>query len=210
MSESVDMIRKHLKDAKVIFDLGCANIDPTQFVGDLNEYQELRAVYDGAEFVLVEPDPRWTMSIRNQIFYHRTSFFPVAIAALNGEVLFHQSIDWPWSSSIRRPVDHLRFVPEIKFAADFAVPCRSLDSIFNQLGLRRTVDLIWADIQGAEIDMIKGGTETFKRTRFLYTEYDNEELYEGQISLAGILELLPDFQVVDSWHNNVLMRNTKL
>jgi hypothetical protein len=46
------------------------------------------------------------------------------------------------------------------------------------------IDFIWADVQGAEEDLILGGLDTLrKRTKYLFTEYNNSEMYEGQINL---------------------------
>ena len=57
--------------------------------------------------------------------------------------------------------------------------------------------------------MIRGGRESLSRTRFLYTEFSDEELYEGQITLSGILELLPDFRIVEIWLDDVLLENRR-
>ena len=210
MSEAVEIIRRHVKHADVILDIGCANIDPLQHVGDQNEFQELSAVWPNAIFYLFEPDPRWRDSILRIIEVRRNVVFNrSAVGAKDGEVDFHQSVDWKWSSSIREPKEHLKVSPCVQFAPPIKVPCRSLDSWSNEIWTPR-IDLIWADIQGAEVDMINGGQQCLARTRFLYTEYDDVELYAGQINLAKILELLPAFEVVDRWHNNVLLRNTKI
>lgn len=208
MSEPFDMIQRHVKTADVILDIGCANIDPNDCVGDQNEFQELHRMFPRAIFCLFEPDPRWYESIvRNiQVVQFYVHFYPWAISDHKGTINFHQSIDWKWSSSIRQPKDHLKIVPHIRFSDPIQVECVNLDWFV----LPKIIDLIWADIQGAEVDMINGGKETLARTRYLYTEYDNVEMYAGQINLAGILERLPYFELVDSWHNNVLLRNTKL
>jgi hypothetical protein len=72
------------------------------------------------------------------------------------------------------------------------------------------IDLIWADVQGAEGDLIRGGTRTLASTRFFYTEFDDKELYVGQLTLPTLLGLLPDWAIVSKYHNNVLLRNTTL
>ena len=65
------------------------------------------------------------------------------------------------------------------------------------------VDFIWADVQGAEADLVLGGRETLKRTRFFYTEYSNRELYEGQADLGQLLAMLPDFELVHRYQGEV-------
>lgn len=71
------------------------------------------------------------------------------------------------------------------------------------------IDFIWADVQGAEADLIKGGHTALRQTRYLYTEYNNQEFYEGQASLRKILKLLPEFEVVSRYDNDVLLRNKR-
>ena len=83
--------------------------------------------------------------------------------------------------------------------------CR-LDSFCRQEGIE-SIDFLWADIQVAEGEMIRGGRRTFEATHYLYTEYSNDELYENQISLSEILEMLPQFRVVELWPENVLLEN---
>ena len=79
----------------------------------------------------------------------------------------------------------------------------------------KTVDLLWADVQGAEVDLIEGGRETLARTSYLYTEYSNAELYAGQINLEEILARLPGWRVVQNFpttedYADVLLENTRL
>jgi hypothetical protein len=71
------------------------------------------------------------------------------------------------------------------------------------------VTLIWADVQGAEGQLIEGGKRTLSQTRYLYTEYSNHELYSDQLSLKKLLAILPGFKIMKIWTNDVLLVNTK-
>ncbi len=82
---------------------------------------------------------------------------------------------------------HLRRAPWCTFDSGSAVLMRSLDSWASEAGVDR-VDFIWADVQGAEGDVISRGQHTLARTRYFDTEYSNEELYEGQIDLMSLLD----------------------
>ncbi|EGE56154.1 nodulation protein [Rhizobium etli CNPAF512] len=70
------------------------------------------------------------------------------------------------------------------------------------------------DVQGAEADVIAGGNQILMRTRYIYAEYSDHELYEGQLPLRAILELLPSFQVVVEYprgvEGDVLLKNSSL
>ena len=70
-------------------------------------------------------------------------------------------------------------------------------------------DFIWADVQGAERDLVEGAARFLRSTRYFYTEYSNEEWYEGQITLAGLLEKLPDFDLVKRYPMDALLQNKR-
>ena len=53
-------------------------------------------------------------------------------------------------------------------------------------------DFLWIDVQGAEYNVLRGGIETLKKTKAIYTEYSLKELYEGQKDLWFISNYLKD------------------
>ena len=113
---------------------------------------------------------------------------------------------WTESSSILRPTGHLTRHPSVTFGAPVEVPCTSLDAYCAKHCIAH-VDLIYADLQGAEGLMLSGGRETFALTDWLYTEWSDVPLYESQPPLKEILARLgPAWSVwerVDS--DNVLL-----
>ena len=72
------------------------------------------------------------------------------------------------------------------------------------------VDLIWMDVQGAEADVFRGGRETLAKTRFIYTEYGETELYQGQLPFRQLLAEVPDFKVLARYPTDVLLYNHRL
>ena len=58
--------------------------------------------------------------------------------------------------------------------------------------------------------MIRGGQQTLAHTRYLFTEYSDDELYENQVTLREILEMLPDFRIMELWSDDVLLENRRL
>lgn len=48
------------------------------------------------------------------------------------------------------------------------------------------------------------------RTRYLFCEYSNEELYEGEPTLEALLDMMPGFEVLQRFPFDVLLRNTTL
>jgi 2-O-methyltransferase len=74
----------------------------------------------------------------------------------------------------------------------------------HQIG---NADFIWADVQGAESDLVEGAARFLKSSRYLYTEYSNDEWYEGQVTLNELLEKLPDFDLVRRYQMDALFEN---
>lgn len=135
---------------------------------------------------------------------------PFAIGDVDGEVEFFfsekESGKWDWSSSLVRPKDHLRRHPTIKFNKQSARSIR-FDTLVERDGVD-VIDFVWADIQGAENKMILGGQKAFAKTRYLYTEYDDNENYQGQWGLDEIIENLPgEWVIVEKYKHDVLLKN---
>lgn len=155
-----------------------------------------------------EPDPRNHQASRPNVTLHRA-----AITDRDGRgllILSHRGWgqEWTYSSSIKRPKNHLHRYP-VSFGDAVEVELVALDTVYQQQNLD-VIDFIWADIQGAEGEMIRGGRRTLAHTRYLYTEYSDDELYENQVTLRQILEMLPNFRVLELWPDNVLLENRAL
>jgi 2-O-methyltransferase len=155
-----------------------------------------------------EPDPRNHPPPRHNVTLHRA-----AIAERDGKGSLTLSQrgwghEWTHSSSIKRPCNHLHRYP-VTFGGTVEVELIALDTFYRRQGLG-VIDFIWADIQGAEGEMIRGGLQTLAHTRYLYTEYSDDEMYEGQATLHEMLEMLPDFRVLELWPDEVLLGNRTL
>ena len=170
-----------------------------------------------------EPDPRAIARFRDKVGDRPgVELFELALSDRNGTITFHQSggshddelaaqmpEGWDLSGSIRPPKDHLVVHPWVTFDRTIEVETMTLDSWAAEHGIGR-VDFIWMDVQGAEADVFRGGERTLAATRFLYTEYSDRELYEGQRPLTDLLDQLGDFDVVERYRADVLLRNRRI
>jgi hypothetical protein len=68
------------------------------------------------------------------------------------------------------------------------------------------VDFIWADVQGAESDLILGALQTLSKTDYFYTEFSDDEWYEGQINFQLLSSLLSNFSLVHKFNSDALFR----
>lgn len=153
-----------------------------------------------------EPDPRNHVPPAPNVVVNRA-----AISDRDGRQPFVLSAqgwgrEWTYSSSLKRPKNHLQHYP-VTFGDVVDVDATRLDTYCRD-HVPGVVDFIWADIQGAEAEMVRGGLATLARTRYLYTEYSDHEMYEGQATLQDLLAMLPAFRVVELWEEDVLLENT--
>jgi FkbM family methyltransferase len=116
------------------------------------------------------------------------------------------------SSSIVAPTKHLEAHPWCTFDDWARVVTAPPDSyLISFLGSPNgVVDLIWADVQGAQRQVIAGGQLMLSRTRYLYIEVHPEPMYEGEPTFEELCELLPYWEVVQRYPADVLFANKKM
>jgi FkbM family methyltransferase len=198
------------KKDPVIVEIGC---------NDGSHTLEFLGAFPNGKIICFEPDERAAKRFKKKVNDPRVVFFSCAIGSVDGTARFFASggnplatpdprfpEDWDLSGSIHPPLLHLQTTPRVTFANQVEVTIQRLDSMIQELGLEK-VDLIWADVQGAEADLIWGGRQTLRNTHYFYTEYSDQELYAGQVNLNQLRTLLPDFRLIHKLRYDVLFRN---
>lgn len=209
---SREVIHKYVgKEDPTILDIGCN--DGTHTLWFLE-------IFTNPKIYSFEPDPRAISRFKKKVGNaSNVMLFEMVLSDREGEIDFYQSggqLDenqaqiraegWDLSGSIRQPKEHLTMHPWITFENKISVPSSTLDTWAQQQGIE-SIDWIWMDVQGAEIDVLRGARKTLAKTRFLYTEYNNQELYEGQVNLKNLLKYLSDFKVVIRYPDDILLSN---
>lgn len=197
-----DYIKNLLKkDNPIIFEIGCSDgIDTEQF---LNEFSKIK-IYG------FEPDPDNLNIIKNKNFDQRFSIFEGVISNVDGNIDFLRSDGCRHSGSIFKPKNHLNVWPEVKFTEKIQVKSTKLDT-FCKINLINQIDFIWMDAQGAEGEIIKSGKNILKNTKYIYTEYSNDEWYENQPNLETLIEILGKSWILKKeFKDNVLFENINL
>lgn len=176
-------------------------------------------IFDNIKIYCFEPDPRAFKQLNENVKDSRAKFYQLAISDKTGEIDFHLSSGWPsdwpgtgeWnmSSSLKKPKNHIAKHPWCKFEKIIKVKTISLDEWVSDNKIE-TIDFIWADTQGAEGELIRGGLNTLNnKVRYFYTEYSNEELYEEELNKNEILKLLPNFKLLRDFGGDLLLENKK-
>ena len=164
-----------------------------------------------ARYLMVEPDPRNCQEIMKRVGVS----YPVSLilGGVSDEIgmkrfwhSFNTKDKTHASGSFRKPTGHVAAIPEVYFALTSMQQCYTLDWIFRTEELWK-IDLLWADIQGSERDMIAGGQHALKHTRYLFMEVEQQEMYEGEALKHELIAMLPGWSVMREFEFNVLMRN---
>lgn len=181
------------KENPVIFEIG-AN-DGTDTVNFFKEFKN-------PTLHCFEPDPDTFKRFLEKTKSFSKNIYSVcsALSDKEGEVEFYISSNicnsrTGLSSSMKKPLLHLRFHPEVFFTHKNIFKTTTLDKYAADNNIK-FCDLVWMDVQGAEDLVIKGGQEFFKNTKYIYTEFSNVELYEGAMGKFEIERALPNFRIV--------------
>ena len=187
-------------------------------IGANNGYHSARflELFPNSHLYCFEPDDRAIAEWKAKMGRTHAVLTEAAVGARNGRTSFYVSSrreypkgakEWNKSGSIREPTGHLEQHPSVFFDEKMAsVRITTLDTwaVENAIG---DIDFIWADVQGAEGDLIEGARETLMRARYFYTEYSNRELYKGQLTLTQIEQLLSHFRLVTVYRRDALFVN---
>ncbi len=197
-------LRKYItRDNPVIFEIGAnTGTDTIKFAQE----------FPKAKIYAFEPDPDvFKKLVDNVSGYPNIFLYQMAVSDQEGISYFYSS-DQGLSGSLREPREHLRVYPQVSFYDPIQVRVTSLD-FFVGIYQIETIDFMWADVQGAERNLIGGGKNTFsKKVKYFFTEFSKTELYQGAPNLGEILQLLPGYaleEIVWQWEHdgNALLRN---
>ncbi len=170
----------------------------------LEEASQLLPHLEVARWIAVEADPALADTCRRLAPSlaprgKMIEIYNLAVARENGATTLYRSRKkdgqaWTASSSTKRPTGVLDGYPWLDFRPEdqIRVPCRTLDTICRDVRVGEKIDFLKMDIQGAEIDAVLGGQETFASTKYVLTEVvEGREEYEGQAGLDGLVRAMP-------------------
>ena len=197
----------------VIFEFGCHDGYHTRVLTRLAD-----RLCRGYRYIALEPDsrvfPHAQAAVRDN---PAVTLLQAAVHCRGGLHRFHLSSGvgadgsaYSGSSSLLAPAAVTEVWPGMRFDSTAMVQCHTYDDLFAN-AVADLTDFVWADIQGSEIDLIRGGPNALKRTRYLYVEYSNGGLYQGDADLDGLCRALGrDWEVAEDFKGDALLRNKTL
>lgn len=132
-----------------------------------------------AHGLLVEVQPHRARELAAKFFPPRFEVAAIALADQPGEINLEINQFDPTTSILktRRNMPQLAGV-DVSVKEVVRCPVTTLDALVTQEKFPR-IDLLKLDVQGAEHLVVRGGRESLKRTRMLWTEVSFVALYQG-------------------------------
>lgn len=155
----------------------------------------------------------------------RITLIEGAICDYDGEITFYPInqkktiTSWidgnPGASSIFR--SNGNYTIEKYVQDEIKVRCHRLDTIMDKYSIEH-VDIIWMDLQGAELLALKGLGAHLKMVKYIYTEVSHKEMYSGQVMFPELNNFITsqNFSIINKltlqgWQEDVIYKkNTDL
>ena len=213
----IDVELFHRRDL-IIFDVGSR---------DCQQSIEFYHKFPNARIFAFECNPNTLPICRKNIenYQDRITLIEGAVCDYDGEITFYP-IDqektittWvagnPGASSLFKSSGNYDHV-EKYVQTEVITNCHRLDTVIQKYGIPK-VDIIWMDIQGAELLALKSLGKYLNYVEYVYTEVTyNSEMYTGQVMFEELHDfMLKNHYIVKNnlsmgqcWQDNVVYKNT--
>ena len=127
----------------------------------------------------------------------------VALGSERGIAKMYVSDNEKQSSSILKPKVHLTHHPHVKFPETEDVEVHLLDDYLPNI---KDYNFINMDVQGFELEVLKGGKKTLEQVNYVYCEVNRDEVYENNAYVEEIDEFLAGYgmeRVETDWAGDI-------
>ncbi len=112
----------------------------------------------------------------------------IALGSKKGIATMNLSSNDAQSSSILNPKEHLTLHPNVTFNGTEEVGVRTLDSFKY-----KNYNFLNMDVQGYELEVLKGSKKTLERIDYVYCEVNRGEVYENNAMVDDVDDFLSNY-----------------
>lgn len=185
--ELIPLLKK-LKKVNTLIDVGS---NKGQFSILMNNY------YPNIKIYSFEPQKKF-LDIQKRILPSNNYFYNTALGSIRGNKKFYITKRED-SSSILKPINN-KLKYKIKKIEKVRVD--KLDNIINLNKLKKPV-LMKLDIQGYELEALKGSKKVLKKIDYLITEISFEEIYKKQVLQHNLINFLQKNNFLEVKRTNI-------
>lgn len=164
------VLKKYLPANPVIIDCGAH---------DGSDSVELATIFKKGIIHSFEPVEELYLRLKKKAEkYNNIHSYQIALADKNGVMdLYVSEGSSDASSSLLEPVEHLKDHPGTFFKNTVSVSTNTLDSWANKNAILK-VDMLWLDMQGYELNMLKASEFILGTVSVIHTEVSTKETYK--------------------------------
>jgi FkbM family methyltransferase len=166
----------HLDPNSIILEAGAC---------DGRDTQKLAAAFPNATIHSFEPVPElFAMLLENTRDLKNVHCYQVALSDHIGSAQFHlaERPEFPGkptqAGSLHAPKERLKW-SDLRYPKTITVPTTTIDAWAKEQGIT-TIDFMWLDMQGHELQALKGAERMLQRAHAIYVEVNFIEAYENQ------------------------------
>jgi FkbM family methyltransferase len=169
--------------------------------------QEAKDYYENGatKTIWIEADSQCMEQLQAEVSkYPNATCICACVSDSVGEVVFNISNNEGQSSSILDLEYHKVAHPEVHYLSQKTISTTTMNILFKDYDLEG-YNMLNADIQGAELLMLKGATDILDKFDALYLEVNQKELYKGCALIEDIDEFLLEHhfkRVCTEWCGN--------
>jgi len=190
---------KNKDDVKVIFDVGaCHALESVEFAKK----------YKNARIFTFEANPvSYNVCLENTKGYDSISVINEAVNDYDGTCKFYpmdkDKTITTWedgnqgASSLYRANGAYDFI-EKYVQYEIEVPCTRLDTFCQQNNIEQ-VDVIWMDLQGAELKALQSLGDLLETVQIIHTELEVNPMYDGQCLFQDVHDFLVENEFDFEW-----------
>lgn len=175
--EAMDIFQKYLLDDPVIIDAGAfdgkegAIMAKRWPLGQVHSFEPIPEIFTKLAQTASKVD---NMNIYNFALGNQNGYFELYLSELTNEPGVPSA-----SASLRQPKEHLDYAPHVIFPRTITVETLTIDT-WAELNAIDHVDMMWLDMQGVELEVLKASPKILATTYVIMTEVEFIEAYEGQ------------------------------
>jgi len=212
----IEDLCKYIQDKNkeyIIFDLGSR---------DCNQSIEFYKTFPNANIYAFECNPNTLKLCENNIkpYRDRITLIKGAVCDYDGDITFYPINQYetittwrdgnPGASSIFRSNGNYTVEKYVQY--EIKTNCHRLDTIMKTYNIP-SVDIIWMDVQGSELLVLKGLGDYINGLKYIYTEVTHKEMYSGQVMFKELNDfiILNDFEILNNltlqgWQEDVIYK----
>jgi FkbM family methyltransferase len=152
--------------------------------------------YNINQIFLFEPNQNAVEVLKNKTKnLPKIKIFPFALGNENSlSKMYHSSGNEGQSSSLLEPKVHKKVQPEIEFKEKVTIEVKR----FEDLKIN-DIDFLIMDVQGFELEVLKGFGKKLNQVQFIFTEINRDELYKDNVLVKDLDYFLKNKGFIRTW-----------